>query len=194
VLDDAGRIRQDAWAAHGTITYDPAREQVELRLDQAIFGVVGEPSDTTRFHQVQRTQAQTITIPIPRQDVANRRRVTRKPKHLDLRGLLTTLEIHEQTGQPTTPLYLEMHKRMSLAFSPVGFILMGIPFGIRTRRSETSVGLVISLVLALVYYVFLALADGLKDEPALHPEVLVWIPNVLYQVGGIVALHRLVRR
>ncbi len=83
---------------------------------------------------------------------------------------------------------------MSLAFSPIGFLLLGIPFGIRTKRSETSVGLVFSLLLALVFYVFLALAESLEDQSHYHPEVLVWLPNIFYQLGGLAALHYIMKR
>ena len=81
-----------------------------------------------------------------------------------------------------------------MSLSPIGFLLMGIPFGIRTRRSETVAGVVVSLVLSLVFYVFVALAESLDKQASLHPEIIIWIPIVLYQVGGLFALHKIASR
>ena len=112
---------------------------------------------------------------------------------MTMKILLSTIYILNKRGESCGHLYLELHKRMSIALSPIGFLLIGIPFGIRTHRSEASVGLVTSLALALIFYIFLALADTLEDRPKMHPEALVWLPNIFYQIGGLIALHRTTR-
>lgn len=193
VLDGKGRVTQDITARSGTVTFDEPSQKLTLRVE----GFTGRQIDrsTEDDHETLRPMASNeMTYTFETAQSARRKHVSRRTKHLTVRGLLSTIYINNRIGAPTSKYYLELHKRMSMAFSPIGFLLMGIPFGIRTRRSETSVGLVISLVLAMVFYVFLSLADSLDARPKLHPEVLVWLPNIVYQVGGLIALHRISKR
>ncbi len=101
-----------------------------------------------------------------------------------------TGDIKENNG---TRHWLELQKRLALSFSPLAFLLLGIPFGIQNRRSETTAGLLICLVLALFFYLFMLWADGLANRPKYHPELIIWLPNLLYEVGGLVALFRISR-
>ena len=193
ILDRKGSITRDISAQRGRLSIDHEQRILTLALYGVTLGEISREKETDR-QVVRHSSAQRMTYTLDYGRELLRRRLLRDPKHMGMQTILSTIYIYNKQGRPTTPLYLELHKRMSLAFSPIGFLLMGIPFGIRTRRSETSAGLVVSLLLVAVFYIFLALADSLEDRPRLHPEVLVWIPNILYQVGGLVALHRIMRR
>jgi lipopolysaccharide export LptBFGC system permease protein LptF len=74
---------------------------------------------------------------------------------------------------------VELHKRLALACAPFCFALIGIPLGIRSHRRESTAGVAIGLGIALLYYVVMILAEALKRTPALHPELLVWLPAAI---------------
>ena len=191
--DEEG-VTRDITAREGTIRVHPEDEVLELELRHATIGTVESEQDPGEPLQLRRLAGARCTFTIQYGEALNRRPVTRKTKHMDMAGLFGAIRVYAKKGIETTPLYVELHKRMSMALSPVAFLLIGIPFGIRTRRTETSVGLVVSLVLALFFYVFLVLADTVKYEPGAHPELLVWLPNLVYQVGGVIAVYALARR
>lgn len=123
-----------------------------------------------------------------------------KPKFLTLPGLVTRIDLlnritikgRQATG--VTPYYVELYKRLSLGFSPIAFVFLGIPFGIRSRRSEASVGVIAAFILAGGFYIFLVMADALKENSPIPPQPLIWLPNLLYQIGGIIALRRIEQR
>ncbi len=70
----------------------------------------------------------------------------------------------------------EFMKRWVFAFASICFVLVGVPLGIRAQRKESSVGMGIALVTALVYYLIMILMTSLSKNYHVHPEVLIWLP------------------
>ena len=62
------------------------------------------------------------------------------------------------------------------AFASVCFVLVGIPLGIRAQRKESSIGMAISLVVALSYYLVVILMSSLSKNFKAQPELLIWLP------------------
>jgi lipopolysaccharide export system permease protein len=76
----------------------------------------------------------------------------------------------------------------------VTFVLVGIPLAITAHRRETSVGIGISICVAFTFFIFIVLTDNLKSNASLHPELLIWLPNVIYLILGGTLFYRLARR
>ena len=87
-----------------------------------------------------------------------------------------------------------MSKRLSLSLACIAFAIVAMPLGITAQRKETSVGFAISLALAFGYFFFVVLAEMLRDDVALHPYLLLWVPNVLFIGIGAWLLLRLDHR
>lgn len=85
---------------------------------------------------------------------------------------------------------VELHQRICLALGPFTFILIAIPLGIRSHRKESSIGMIMSLGIMFVYYLFMILSDTFDDRPELFPWLMTWIPIVGGQVGGFILLRR----
>ena len=203
-MNTTGEILWDVTAATGIITTIPGTGTTALVLKDFTIAEVPLDQNSAR-HQTEREvplpgfySASSITIPLgnPAEDS---RSLKRKLKTMPLGMLLGDLawtssqENPDPKGRAGTRHWLELQKRLALSFSPLAFLLLGIPFGIRNRRSETSSGLLVCLVLALFFYLFMLWADGLANRPNLHPELIIWLPNLIYEIGGLVALFRLSR-
>jgi lipopolysaccharide export system permease protein len=85
----------------------------------------------------------------------------------------------------------ELNKRFSFPFSCVAFALIGVPLGVTTHRRETSVGFATGLIVAVFYFLFIIIADTMRANAKIHPELLVWFPNVLFLVIGGILFRRL---
>ena len=101
-------------------------------------------------------------------------------------------ELAKRKGQgvTVTPVLVQMHRQIAFSFASFAFTLVAIPLGVRAHRRETSIGMAISIILALVYYSFMILGEALQMRDKLNPHLLVWIPNLLFQTLGIALLWR----
>lgn len=72
----------------------------------------------------------------------------------------------------------QLHVRFVYAFASICFVLIGMPLGIRTQRKESTIGMAVSLVVALSYYLCVILSNSLDKYPACQPHVVVWLPVV----------------
>ena len=85
----------------------------------------------------------------------------------------------------------ELSMRMAFSVSCITFGLIGVPLGITAQRRESTAGFVMSMTIAVSYYVMLTLAQIVHREEHLYPHLLVWIPNVLFFVLGVILFRRL---
>ena len=84
-----------------------------------------------------------------------------------------------------TPVEVQIHQNIAFSFACFSFTLVGIPLGIQAHRRETTVGVAIALFLLAIYYTFLIVAQSLDTQAHWHPELIVWLPNLLFQgIGG----------
>jgi lipopolysaccharide export system permease protein len=89
---------------------------------------------------------------------------------------------------------MELNKRYSNALATLAFALLAVPLAITAQRKETSVGFAISLAIGLSYYLFFFLADMARSRPKWHPELLVWVPNLIFLIIGAARFRRLAAR
>jgi lipopolysaccharide export system permease protein len=88
----------------------------------------------------------------------------------------------------------EINKRFSFPMACLVFALIGVPLGITTHRRETSFGFAVSLVVGVFYFLFIIIADTLRANAKVHPELLVWFPNLLFIAIGVWMFRRLSRQ
>ena len=114
-------------------------------------------------------------------------------------GGLTIWQIGQEVLNPTetpqggsfTPFLTEIQKRVALALSCFTFTLVGIPLAIQTQRRETSIGVALSLAVAVAYYFIIFLAETLKKNANVFPELIIWAPNLIFQALGFYLIWRM---
>ena len=72
--------------------------------------------------------------------------------------------------------------------------LVGVPLAITAHRKETSVGFLLSLGVAVTYFFIGIFIYGIREKAHVHPELLMWIPNLLCMGLGGWLFARMSRR
>ena len=82
----------------------------------------------------------------------------------------------KERGQMLATTQLMSH--LASAFSVFSLAFLAVPLAVRVGRSETFVNASVALGVALTYYLLTSMAAYVKD-PALRPDVLIWLPNLV---------------
>ncbi len=88
---------------------------------------------------------------------------------------------------------VEIHKKFSIPFACIVFVLLGIPLGLSSKNSNTGLAVTMSLVFILVYYFFLIAGEQLADRGRISAWVAMWSPNILLGVLGVYLTYRSMR-
>lgn len=132
------------------------------------------------------------TLPISLEDLYEKEKRRASRSMLSLEQLLEQLKADDPKMRSSSR--TEINKRFSFPMACLVFALVGVPLGITAHRRETSFGFAASLVIGVFYFLFIIVADTLRANPKLHPELLVWLPNVLFLALGIWMFRRLGRQ
>lgn len=87
-------------------------------------------------------------------------------------------------------LRVEVHKRHSLSMACLAFAMIGIPLGINARRRENNNGLLLSLLVAAVYFGVLIIGEQFSNAPTPVLITVLWLPNILCFLLGIWLFRR----
>lgn len=85
---------------------------------------------------------------------------------------------------------LEIQKEAVMSFAVLSLILIAIPLGIKLSRAETSANIVLAVALALSFYFIVMTISWLESIPKLRPDMLIWLPNIIFQLLGVLLLKR----
>jgi len=81
--------------------------------------------------------------------------------------------------------WVEIHKKYSIPFACILFILVGAPLGTMTRKGGFGVAAGVSLIFFLMYWAFLIGGEKLSDRGLLSPFWGTWSANVILLALGI---------
>ncbi len=201
-LDKQKRVINSGRAATGWVRYDESKSKLVLSLDylQAEIHDRKDPEDPAKIRSGGSTDHATFDLLLDK--LTGKQTVQVKTKWLTFPQLVDewrrlnrpdpALPEAERT-QRLMRVQITIHEKFAMAFSVLSFALVAIPLGIKVSRKETSANLGIGLLLALGYY-FVTIAVGWFDNyPALRPDLLMWLPNVVFQSLGLWMFYKVDR-
>ena len=109
----------------------------------------------------------------------------RKPQdQMDFFELQQYIRELRRSGIEAKGLDVELHKKLSMPAITFILTLLAVPFSFKIGQKGALYGIGISLVLAIVYYVMMAVFTALGSVELLPPLLAAWAPNVLFFLGG----------
>ncbi len=193
-LDARGNVLQSIRAVEGWLQPNIDQKQVKILL-RSVRSEARDPDDPGNPQKVRPgivADNYELVMDVATM-LAAAQPVKKTSEQMMFTELVPTIALLRQHGINPSPYVVHAHERWAVSFACVAFAMIGIPFGIRAHRRETTIGIAFALGLAFFYYFMVILAKALSNQPALCPEILIWIPNLAFQIIGMVLLWRISR-
>ncbi len=184
-LNDDNEPMKVVFAHRGLIETDHEKKELLLHIFEARYEQRDEDDVENLMKIRQGITMQESTLPISLEELHERKgkgigsmtsgELLERLNAEEKRAHMTDKERKAQVSATKT----EMSKRFSFSLASFAFALIGVPLAITAHRKETSVGFLLSLAVAVTYFFFIIIANGVRENPKWHPELLMWIPNVL---------------
>ena len=122
---------------------------------------------------------------IVKEDLAKFFKNQRTPQEMSSKELRQQIDILQQAGADTKNFEVDLYLKYSIPFSGLIFVLLGVPLGLRVKRGSKATGVIISIVLVFLYYIFLSTARSLGRGGVLIPILAAWSPNMVFGLLGV---------
>lgn len=172
--------RNTVIAKIGLLVPNEDAKTVTLRLlDGTIYGVGGSDGS------FQKTDFTVYDVSLALTNLGGIRVHEKDPKEMTLAELRQRIADRHLQHQPAREEEIELHRKFSIPFACVVFMLVGIPLSIPPSRAVRSRGFSMSLVLIFLYYVPLTLGQTLADKGYVPAAFGLWLPNLAFLGLGI---------
>lgn len=85
---------------------------------------------------------------------------------------------------------VEIHKKFSLPFACILFVLVGTSLGVLAKKGGFVIGTSLSFGFFLVYYILLIGGEDMADRNIVSPAVGLWTPNIILLIAALyLTLH-----
>lgn len=84
---------------------------------------------------------------------------------------------------------VEVHKKFSVPFACIVFVMVGGPLGMMAKKSGPTIGFA-SILFFIFYYLCLLGGETLSDRGLLSPWLAMWAPNIALGIVGVVLVIR----
>jgi lipopolysaccharide export system permease protein len=206
-LDDQARVRRLIRAERGRVDFDEATNSLIPTLLHAKieerdqenpedFGKAPLIGSVERFEEVHiplegylggqssvRIKQEWLTYDELRAEIAKQAALPLPPP-----------EKRKEAERNRIKLSITLQEKFNLSLAVFSFAMIGVPLGIKVSRRETSANLGLALVLVLGYYMLTVMIKWLDRHPEYRPDLLLWVPNLLFVGLGVWLFQRVDRR
>src|SRR5690625_2548767 len=194
-LDDQRRLRLFIQAESGGLAYDRQTESLLLTLERG-YSEIRDEDDPEEVRDARNPPLEFArpSVRLPSENILGTitgnvklSRMTFSQIMEERQQILTAPE--EELSRPRQSslirVQMEIQERFAMAFAVLSLATLAIPLGITIQRKETSANLFVALILAMTFYMLMVVFAWLERQPALRPDLLMWVPNLLFQGIGI---------
>jgi lipopolysaccharide export system permease protein len=191
-LDDQNQVLSSLRADRATITLDMEHQVLLITLFNERGEQYPDSKDVTKIQPGVKAEQGSLAISLN----SFYEKVQRRLAWMTLPEIEQVIEAMQgaPTGELATPYLTEFQARISFAVACFTFVVVGLPLAIQTQRRETSVGVALTLVIVMVYWLLVTLGRALKGQAGLYPELIIWAPNFIFQAVGFWLFSRANRK
>jgi lipopolysaccharide export system permease protein len=168
-------------AEKGVIIPQDNHDSIKIKLTNGIADET-DPENPANFYKLMfKNYYMTLNL----EDSFKKQNTEKKARELNFQELKSEIRNFRAKNIDTTPLQIEMHNKISFAFSSLIFILIAIPIGVNTHRREKSVNFGMALVIFLIYWGLMLAGVALVMKKILPVWLGVWGPNIIFVLLAI---------
>lgn len=172
-------------AKKGEFIVLPDKKILKLKLMDGTSDEIN-PSDPENFYKLN-FKTYFMNIDFKKQKDS---KMDKKTKSMTLHEIRERMRYFKNSGIDTAPLFTEIYKRLTLAFSCLVFIILGAPFAMITRRREKSINFGFAFLIVALFYLMLIGCEALSIEGKLDPALAMAIPNIVFGSIGVTMLYK----
>ncbi len=172
-------------AESGILVNDVRENRLMLHLESGTTHEI-DPLHPEQYSVISFTDTD---IPIPVDQTASSTSGPSIPAALSMRELL------ERTRNPREhqAALVELHYRFALPVASLVLTLVGIPLGLYTRKGGKAAGVMLTILLVFIYYIFMAFGLGYAKQGRLNPALGLWLANAAFGIAGVLLLTHMRR-
>jgi lipopolysaccharide export system permease protein len=180
-------FRTDREMSTSQMLKDVTGHEKSIAISEQMIDQIGESKATLIFNpQIKSEIGKNIQLPGDQK--------TFLKVHSENQNILSELRNHwsniRSQKKQRNSLMVEVHKKYSIPFACLVFILVGAPLGIMARKGGMAVGLGLSLGFFVIYWAFLIGGEELADRGFIPAFWAMWSANILIGIAGIYILVR----
>jgi lipopolysaccharide export system permease protein len=167
-------------AERASMAVDHEKRQLRMKLENAYFETRRQDGSIERIC-ASKAEPLLINLKNPKQQ--------RKRSSMSNQEILDEIAAKPKAHESDTiKLRAEITKRYSFSCASLAFAFIAVPLGLVARRRETSGGLVMSLMIAALYFVITTLAEHF--DTTLGANLVMWSPNLMCVILGLYLFRR----
>ena len=89
--------------------------------------------------------------------------------------------------------WVEIHKKFSIPFACILFVLLGAPLGVMAKRGGFAISTMLSFGFFLLYYILLIGGEELADRNRVSAAIGMWTPNAVVLIVSLYLILHTVR-
>lgn len=190
VIDSGGNGERRFIAAQGATIRESDNPLILMSLEMRNPSIVSLDRKNRSNYDV--IAADTISYHMLMKQVAPNYSASVTPREMSSRDLFTELEKKIAGNDPKQiNLYrMEFNKKFSIPFGAFFFVVLAFPLGLLSRTNGQSVGFVLGLIIAVLYWAMLIGGQTLSSRVGLDGALMMWLPNIVIFVTGLFFLGR----
>jgi lipopolysaccharide export system permease protein len=177
-----GTLPATIFASTGGVQIDQDDQSLNLRLKD---GAIHRLDDNNDAYQIIQFDTYGLRVNLNHGD--KEQGLNRKESELNLPDLLSARQT-PQDPKEARVLAAGLQRRFVMASTPLIFILIGVPLGIRSQRSGRGANFALSLFIFLLFYILFTLAKTLVIDVGLS-ALFIWLPVVIFTIAGVLLLR-----
>ena len=185
-----GKPTRTIVAEEGEINSMPEKNLIELKLYN---GTSEEPSptDPDSFYKL---NFKTYFMSLDLSKIFKKDNIQKKPREMTINELNAEIKRCIDQKIDPTPLRVEIYKKINISVATLIFVFIGIPLGVKSQRSEKSIGFVLGSVLFGIYWAAFSGMIVVAATSKIPPALAVSLPNIVFFSLGLILFILVARK